>query len=63
MSGLDLQGYLAAAGRRIPILVVTGIDHDGMQERALRAGTVDFLHKPPNPEALLEAVRSALKLA
>jgi hypothetical protein len=24
MSGLDLQGYLAAAGRRIPIIVVTG---------------------------------------
>ena len=63
MSGLDLQDYLAAAGRRIPIIFITGIDRDGVRERALKAGAVGFLRKPPNPEALLEAVRSALKLA
>jgi len=60
MSGLRLQSRLAASGSRIPVIVITAFPDDGVCERALSAGAVDFLNKPFNTGDLLTWIRSAL---
>jgi FixJ family two-component response regulator len=62
MSGLQLQSHLAAAGYRIPIIFITASPEDRTRARALEAGAVGFLPKPFGDEALLNGIRSALKL-
>jgi FixJ family two-component response regulator len=60
LSGLDLQAELAAAGRAIPIVFITGHGDVPSSVRAMKAGAVDFLPKPVRAEVLLEAVRTAV---
>jgi FixJ family two-component response regulator len=59
-SGLDLQAAFAARADALPIIFLTGRGDIPMSVRAMKAGAVDFLTKPVQPEALLSAVRSAL---
>ena len=60
LTGLDLQAALAAAGRRMSIVFVTGhIDVPG-SVRAMKHGAVDLLTKPVDVRDLLAAVRRAL---
>jgi FixJ family two-component response regulator len=61
MSGLDLLMHLAAAGPRIPVIVLTAHSDDESRRRTLQAGAVAFLGKPFRGEALLAAVRTALE--
>ena len=61
MSGLELQRQLSIATYNFPIIFITGRGDDRMREHALKAGAVEFLYKPFSNEALLTAVRSALK--
>lgn len=63
MSGLDLLMHLAAAGPRIPVIVLTAHSDDESRRRTLQAGAVAFLGKPFRGEALLGAVRRALEEA
>jgi FixJ family two-component response regulator len=62
MSGLELQRVLANNGQHIPVVFVTAQEDTAghLQAQALRAGALDFLHKPFDDEALLNAVRRAL---
>lgn len=62
MNGLQLQSHLAAAGYRIPIVFITAYPDERTRVRALEAGAVAFLTKPFGEEALLNGIRSALKL-
>jgi len=62
MNGLQLQSHLAAAGYRIPIIFITACPDEGSRTRALKAGAVDFLEKPFGEQALLNGIRSAMKL-
>ena len=62
MSGLQLQSHLAAGGYRIPIIFITAHPDEEIRAQALEAGAVAFLPKPFGEEALLEGIRSALKL-
>ena len=60
LTGLDLQAALAAAGRRMSIVFVTGhIDVPG-SVRAMKHGAVDLLTKPVDVRDLLAAVQRAL---
>jgi two-component system response regulator FixJ len=59
-SGLELYDVLATAGHSIPVIFITGHGDIPMAVRAIKAGAVDFLPKPFDDEALLEAVRQAL---
>jgi FixJ family two-component response regulator len=60
LTGLDLQEALAAAGRRMSIVFVTGhVDVPG-SVRAMKHGAVDLLTKPVNAQDLLAAVQRAL---
>ena len=44
----------------MPVIFITGHGDIPMAVRAIKAGAVDFLTKPFDDEALLEAVRQAL---
>jgi FixJ family two-component response regulator len=60
MNGFELQGRLAAANYRIPIIFITALDSDDVRVRAFQAGAVEFLCKPFSQESLFQALRSAL---
>ena len=61
LSGLDLQRQLAETDAELPIVFVTGHGDIPMSVRAMKAGAVEFLTKPFRPQALLDAVRSAVE--
>ncbi len=60
LSGLELQERLAAAGWSLPIVFLSGHGTVPITARAMKAGAVDFLEKPVDDGALLEAVARAL---
>jgi len=64
MSGFEVCQKLKAdpETRDIPILMVTALNEMGDIERAVEAGTDDFLSKPVNRLELLTRVRTLLKL-
>jgi FixJ family two-component response regulator len=62
MSGLELQTRLTAEPIHPPIVIITGHGDVPMAVRAVRAGAVDFLEKPFNDQALLDAVHRALSI-
>jgi PleD family two-component response regulator len=63
ISGFEVCQRLRSspAGRDIAILMVTALDQPSDVERAVEAGTDDFLTKPINKTELLLRVRSLLK--
>lgn len=46
---------------RVPVMLITGHDAEGLESRALELGAVDFLHKPIVGEQLLARVRAQLR--
>jgi FixJ family two-component response regulator len=60
VTGLDLQKTLAGAVHHIPIVFVTGHGDISMSVTALKGGAVDFLTKPFDKKALLDAIALAL---
>jgi len=61
MNGLELQRRLSQNGDRIPIIFLSAHASEEDELSALRAGAVQFLRKPISKEALLSAIREALK--
>jgi RNA polymerase sigma factor (sigma-70 family) len=60
LDGLALQQALARAGDPVPIVFITGQASVPMSVRAMKGGAVDFLPKPFDPDALVDAVAHAL---
>jgi FixJ family two-component response regulator len=60
LNGLQLQQHLTELGRAWPILFVTGQGDIPTSVRAMKAGAVDFLTKPVDDQALLNAIAQAL---
>jgi FixJ family two-component response regulator len=60
IDGLELQEWLVAEGRRLPIIVLTAHGDDRARSRALAAGALTFLSKPFDTDVLLGAVNAAL---
>lgn len=60
MSGLELQEHLMRQNIHIPAVIITGHGDVPMAVRAMKAGAVDFIEKPFNDEALLDAIRRAI---
>ena len=56
LSGLDLQGELAATDAERPIIFLTGHGDIPMSVRAMKAGAVEFLTKPFREQELLDAI-------
>ena len=61
LSGLDLQQRVAADHASMPIIFLTGYGDIPSTVRAMKAGAAEFLTKPFDDEALLQAVRSAIE--
>jgi len=61
MGGLELHERLAAAGDRIPTVLITAYPDEGVRARALGAGVLGYLVKPFSDAALLGCIRSALQ--
>jgi RNA polymerase sigma factor (sigma-70 family) len=59
-SGLDLQDAFGRQSGTLPIIFLTGHGDIPMSVRAMKAGAVDFLTKPVQRQALLDAVQNAL---
>lgn len=59
INGLDLQKQIAE-GEHPPIVFITGHGDIPSTVRAIRHGAVDFLTKPFNDEALMQAIRTAV---
>jgi FixJ family two-component response regulator len=59
-SGLDLQQALQRHPTPLPIVFVTGRGDVASSVRAMKAGAVDFLTKPVEPQTLLKAIEAAL---
>jgi RNA polymerase sigma factor (sigma-70 family) len=59
-SGLDLQEAFGKSDDGLPVIFLTGHGDIPMCARAMKAGAVDFLTKPVQRQALLNAVRNAL---
>ncbi len=59
-SGLELQQALVERGETLPIIFLTGFGDVPTSVRAMKAGAIDFLTKPVERKALLEAVKNAL---
>jgi DNA-binding NtrC family response regulator len=60
LSGLDLQRELARSDIYIPIIFLTGHGDIPMSVRAIKAGALEFLTKPLDPENLLRAIREGM---
>jgi two-component system, LuxR family, response regulator FixJ len=61
MDGLQLQAQLAALGVELPVIVLTGKADVTTAVRAMKAGAVDFLEKPFDPEGLVAAIEAAME--
>ena len=61
MNGFELDEKLRAAGSHSPVIFITAHDDEATRERARRLRPQAYLRKPFAAEALLSAVRTALK--
>jgi FixJ family two-component response regulator len=60
LNGLELQKQLADR-TDMPIIFITGYGDVPMSVQAMKAGAVEFLTKPFNDSALLDAIRHAIE--
>jgi RNA polymerase sigma factor (sigma-70 family) len=60
LSGLGLQQTLAARGKAIPIIMISGCADIPMAVQAMSAGAMDFLEKPFNRRTLLARIQEAV---
>jgi DNA-binding NtrC family response regulator len=60
LNGLELQQKLAESPPPVPIIFLTGHGDIPMTVRAVKAGAANFLTKPVDDEALLNAIRNCV---
>ena len=60
LSGLGLQQMLAADGKGMPIIMISGCTDISMAVQAMRAGALDFLEKPISSRMLSVRIREAI---
>lgn len=60
MDGLELQRRLIAENSHIPIIIMTGHADVALAVEAMKAGARDFIEKPFEYDALLDAIKAAL---
>ncbi len=60
MDGMELFRRLAEVAPGFPVVILTGHGDVPMAVEALKAGAVDFIEKPFDPDRLLSSLRQAL---
>jgi two-component system response regulator FixJ len=63
LDGLEVQARLSQQGIAIPVIMLTGHGDVALAVRAIKAGAIEFLEKPFERAALLEAIDAALDQA
>ena len=63
LSGLEVQRLLAAAGVRVPTIIISADDAPEIRERCLSAGTAAYLGKPFDDRTLLAMIAQVVKRA
>ena len=61
MCGEQALPRIQAMASGVPVIVLTGVNEGEVGAHCIKAGAVDFLTKPWQPERLIAAVRSALR--
>ena len=61
LNGLEVQTRMAADRVEMPIIFITAYGDIPTAVRAMKAGALDFMTKPFDDEALLSAIRQAIK--
>lgn len=61
IDGLELQGKLAGADHRVPIVFVSAQGTQANREKAMRQGAVGFLSKPFRRDDLVKLVGAAIQ--
>ena len=61
MTGPELRDVMSARNVSLPVIFLTGHGDVPMSVDAMKKGAEDFLQKPVNDEALLQAIRRALE--
>jgi two-component system response regulator FixJ len=61
ISGLDVQAQLKITRPDLAVIIVTGQGDIQTAVRAMKAGAADFLEKPYSDDALLGAIKAALR--
>lgn len=59
-SGLDFQRQMASLGISLPVIFITGHGDVPMSVRAMKDGAIEFLMKPFDDQALLDAIHSGI---
>jgi FixJ family two-component response regulator len=60
-SGLELQSALQSRNAELPVIFLTGHADVAASVKAMKAGAVDFLEKPVEPEVLFAAIGRAVQ--
>ena len=60
MNGIELVRKLKSSVAGCPVILITGHGDVALAVEAMKAGAVDFIEKPFDDAALLDAIRSAL---
>lgn len=60
-SGLDFQRQMKGLGIGLPVIFITGHGDVGMTARAMKAGAIEFLAKPFDEQALLDAINEGIE--
>jgi two-component system CheB/CheR fusion protein len=60
MGGLALLEQLKSEGSDLPAIMITGYGDVPMAVRAMKAGAVDFIEKPVDPDELIASIQTAL---
>lgn len=61
MTGLELQAELSHRGNPMPIIFITGNGSVSVSVSAMKAGAFDFLLKPFNSQAVVDAISRAME--
>jgi FixJ family two-component response regulator len=60
VDGFRVQSWMAKAGVRIPVIVITGHNSEETRERTMKAGAAAYLRKPVDADALIAAIIAAI---
>jgi two-component system, LuxR family, response regulator FixJ len=61
LNGIDLVRELRGRGAQCPVILITGHGDVTLAVEAMKAGAADFIEKPFDDSALLQAIRTALE--